>query len=70
MAVSILAANMIYPLPLLEPFALATVVVFFGLFLYAGNFGKYGDFSYGFYILHFPVIQFLLHAGWFREKQN
>jgi len=67
-AVSILAANMIYPLPLLEPFALATVVVFFGLFLYAGNFGKYGDFSYGFYILHFPVIQFILHAGWFREN--
>jgi peptidoglycan/LPS O-acetylase OafA/YrhL len=67
-AVLILAANMSFPLPLLEPFALATVVVFFGLFLYVGNFGKYGDFSYGFYILHFPVIQLVLHAGWFRES--
>jgi peptidoglycan/LPS O-acetylase OafA/YrhL len=67
-AALILAANMSYPLPLLEPFALATVVVFFGLFLYVGNFGKYGDFSYGFYILHFPVIQLVLHAGWFRES--
>lgn len=67
-AASVLAANMIYPLPLLEPLALATVVVFFGLFLYVGNFGKYGDFSYGFYILHFPIIQLLLQAGWFRES--
>jgi peptidoglycan/LPS O-acetylase OafA/YrhL len=67
-AALILVANMSFPLPLLEPFALATVVVFFGLFLYAGNFGKYGDFSYGFYILHFPVIQLVLHAGWFRES--
>jgi peptidoglycan/LPS O-acetylase OafA/YrhL len=67
-AVAVLLANMLFPLPILEPFALATVVVFFGLFLYLGNFGKYGDFSYGVYILHFPVIQLLLHSGWFREK--
>ena len=67
-AVSILSANMFFPLPILEPFALATVVVFFGLFLYVGNFGKYGDFSYGVYILHFPVIQLLLYSGWFRES--
>ena len=55
----ILTINVKYPLPLLEPFALAAVVVFFGLFFYAGNFGKYGDFSYGVYILHFPIIQIL-----------
>lgn len=67
-AALILVANTAYSLPLLEPFALATVVVFFGLFFYMGNFGKYGDFSYGVYILHFPTIQLLLHAGWFRES--
>ena len=67
-AALILAVNINFPLPLLEPFALATMVVFFGLFFYVGNFGKYGDFSYGFYILHFPVIQLLLHVGWFREN--
>lgn len=61
-AVSVL---LLYPSPVLEPFALATVVVFFGLFLYAGNIGKYGDFSYGIYILHFPIIQVLLQGGWF-----
>lgn len=67
-AASILAANITFPLPLIEPFALAIVVVFFGLFLHVGNFGKYGDFSYGLYILHFPVIQLFLHMGWFREN--
>ncbi len=67
-AVSVLAVNMIYPLPLLEPFALATMVVFFALFFYVGNFGLYGDFSYGVYILHFPIIQLLLYSGWFREN--
>lgn len=67
-AVLMLLANSFYPLPLLEPFALAVVVVFFGLFLYAGNFGKYGDFSYGLYILHFPIIQSFIWLGWFRES--
>lgn len=60
-ALLILAVGRFYPLPLLEPIAVGIIVVFFGLFLYVGNFGKYGDFSYGLYILHFPIIQLLLH---------
>ena len=68
LAVLALVTNMFFELPLLEPFALATVVVFFGLFLYAGNFGKYGDFSYGIYIIHFPVIQIFLDKGVLRES--
>jgi peptidoglycan/LPS O-acetylase OafA/YrhL len=67
-AVLILAINAQYPLPLLEPLALATVVAFFALFVYLGNFGKYGDFSYGVYIVHFPVIQTLLYTGWLQQR--
>lgn len=67
-AVLVLSFHALFPLPILEPFALATVVVFFGLFFYLGNFGKHGDFSYGVYILHYPVIQILLDSGWFRES--
>lgn len=67
-AAAVLAVNASYPLPLLEPFALATVVTFFGLYLYLGNFGKYGDFSYGVYIIHFPVIQLLVHSACFAES--
>ncbi len=66
-AVAILFINMVFPLPILKPFALATVVIFFSLFFYVGNFGKFGDFSYGVYIVHFPVIQLLLYLGLFRE---
>lgn len=67
-ALLVLVVDAYSPLFILEPFALATVVVYSGLFMYVGNFGKYGDFSYGVYILHFPVIQLLLHCGWFRES--
>lgn len=62
----ILAIGKFHPLPLLEPIAVGITVVFFGLFFYAGNFGKYGDFSYGLYILHFPIIQLLVHYGWLK----
>lgn len=67
-AIIIITVNSNFPLPLFEPIALAIVVIFFGAFLYAGNFGKYGDFSYGFYILHFPIIQIFLHARSFEEN--
>lgn len=33
------------------------------------NFGKYGDFTYGLYIFHFPVIQLFRHYNLF-EKHN
>lgn len=67
-AVAILLVDVVSPQSPLEPFALATVVVFFGLFSYRGNFGKYGDFSYGVYIVHFPIIQLLLNGGRFAER--
>jgi peptidoglycan/LPS O-acetylase OafA/YrhL len=65
---AILAVDQLHPLMLLEPFALASVVMFFGLFCYVGNFGRYGDFSYGAYIAHFPIIQLLLQSGLFAER--
>lgn len=67
-AIAVLALNKCVALPLFEPFALGTVVIFFSLFLYVGRVGKYGDFSYGIYILHFPIIQLLLNTGRFQQN--
>ena len=65
-AVLILIANQFFVLPALQPLALSVLVVYLGMFHYLGNFGKFGDFSYGVYIFHFPIIQLLLLLQFFR----
>lgn len=67
-AVLVLLVNFYQPLPWIYPLALGIVVIYFGLFLYVGNFGKFGDFSYGIYILHFPLIQLLVYSRWFAHS--
>ena len=53
----------------IEPAALALVVVFlaFGV-RHLGNFARYGDLSYGVYIIHVPVLQTLVAAGLFERS--
>ncbi|TWT92728.1 acyltransferase family protein [Stieleria varia] len=42
------------------PMALAVLVIGFATrFAYLGNFGRFGDFSYGIYIYHYPIFQTL-----------
>jgi len=48
------------------PISLAITVIYFAMiFVYLGNWGKFGDFSYGIYIWHFPLIQTLISLGVF-----
>ncbi len=63
-SVAVLVLNRYLPLAIFEPFAFSGVVVFFGLYMYLGNFGRFGDFSYGVYILHFPIVQCFVYFGW------
>jgi peptidoglycan/LPS O-acetylase OafA/YrhL len=49
-----------------RPLAMAILIGNFAFgFSYLNNFGKYGDVSYGIYILHFPIIQCLVSLGFF-----
>jgi peptidoglycan/LPS O-acetylase OafA/YrhL len=66
-AVPVLLANAWLPLPWIEPAAMAVVVIFAGLFLPSLNAARFGDFSYGLYIVHFPIVQVLVHEGAFNS---
>jgi len=57
------------PLTFVEPVALGVLVVYLACVLPSlGHFGKYGDFSYGIYILHFPILQVMVSYGLFGES--
>ena len=55
---------------LFYPAAFGTIVIIVAYnFKWFNNFGKYGDFTYGLYIYHFPVIQLFRQYNLF-EKYN
>jgi len=67
LAASVMLMRHFFPLQWVEPIALAIMVIYVAcIFPCMGKFGKYGDFSYGIYIVHFPILQTLIVAGLFK----
>ncbi len=70
----IAVAILLVPLPraigiAVEPAALGILVAYLAVGArYLGNFGRYGDFSYAIYIIHFPVLQTLISVGMFETN--
>jgi peptidoglycan/LPS O-acetylase OafA/YrhL len=48
---------------LLDVFWISGLVFVFGFWRYFGNFAKHGDFSYGLYIVHWPILQTFIALG-------
>jgi peptidoglycan/LPS O-acetylase OafA/YrhL len=54
---------------LLLPIAYAVIIISFAYYFKKPAYiARYGDFSYGFYLYHFPVIQLMIHLGYFRGE--
>jgi peptidoglycan/LPS O-acetylase OafA/YrhL len=53
----------------LEPLALGGIILYLALvFPRVGNVAKYGDFSYGIYVIHFPILQTFIAFGFFADS--
>jgi len=57
----IILEKWIFSVTFLFPFALGIVIIWFAFSkIPLRNFAKYGDFSYGLYLVHFPIIQIFI----------
>lgn len=55
----------------LRPIAFAIIIFYCSInFKFLNNFSKHGDFSYGIYIFHFPIIQVLAFYGLFSMSNH
>lgn len=68
-AIAAFAMQSWLPWGAVQPVALAVLVVCCACVIPAlANFDKYGDFSYGIYIVHFPILQLMISYGLFKES--
>lgn len=60
-AIIVFSIEYYFNLEILRPIAMSLLLLYFAYgFKFLNNWGKYGDFSYGIYIYHFPVIQLVV----------
>lgn len=60
--------DLIFNIILFSPAMIGIIVLYIAYsFTFLNNFGKYGDFTYGIYIFHFPIIRVFTTLGLFRD---
>ncbi|MDN3691113.1 acyltransferase [Chryseobacterium tructae] len=58
--------DLIFKIKLFSPIMISIIVLYIAYsFKFLNNFGKYGDFTYGIYIFHFPIIRVFATLGLF-----
>ncbi|MDO3694030.1 acyltransferase [Wenyingzhuangia sp. chi5] len=56
---------------ILKPITLGIIIFYLAYdFKFFNNFGKYGDFTYGIYIYHFPIIQLFIHYDLYNKYNS
>ncbi|MCJ7933513.1 MAG: acyltransferase [Chryseobacterium sp.] len=60
--------DLIFKIKLFSPVMISIIVLYIAYsFKFLNNFGKYGDFTYGIYIFHFPIIRVFQTLGLFED---
>jgi peptidoglycan/LPS O-acetylase OafA/YrhL len=60
--------DLIFNFKLFSPMMIGIIVLYIAYsFSFLNNFGKYGDFTYGIYIFHFPIIRVFTSLGLFQD---
>ncbi|MGG7468393.1 acyltransferase family protein [Chryseobacterium arthrosphaerae] len=60
--------DLIFNIKLFSPMMISIIVLYIAYsFKFLNNFGKYGDFTYGIYIFHFPIIRVFQTLGLFED---
>lgn len=64
----ILIEKILLSINILTPFLIG-IIIFWAAFVKSPlrHFGKYGDFSYGMYLVHFPIVQIFVQEGLFEK---
>ncbi|CAA7390329.1 hypothetical protein CHRY9393_02633 [Chryseobacterium fistulae] len=60
--------DLIFHIKFVSPIMISIIVMYIVYsFKFLNNFGKYGDFTYGIYIFHFPIIRTFTSLGLFKD---
>ncbi len=63
--------DLIFNIKFFSPMMIGIIVLYIAYsFKFLNNFGKYGDFTYGIYIFHFPIIRTFTTLGLFRDYNS